>query len=292
MNPVYTIGVFAGMIYLAGLLFKIMHWPGAGLMFFFGGILLVVIFLPFYTIKVYKEDKHVSFNFIFIVVGVLWFVLTTTLLNLNLSRNHIVDFIYNHKNTTILNEQMEKRNTKLYLFAENNIDETGKIKEVRDRTNGLLKYINELKADLIKFSTANLELSPTDNEYIILEQISDHTDYRKPSMFMCDKKLNGKAYELKSKLNEYKSYAKNLVDDREITERIDRMIDLDIPADSSPGFSGWEDYYFQNVILVTALDILTNYQLRIRLTESELIRHITCTSQSGETEYVATVVNE
>src|SRR4030042_3124713 len=49
LNPVLTIGVISGMIYLTGLLFKIMHWPGAGLMFCLGSLLFVVIFLPFYT---------------------------------------------------------------------------------------------------------------------------------------------------------------------------------------------------------------------------------------------------
>ena len=293
MNPVYIIGVIAGMIYLAGLLFKIMHWHGASMMFFFGALLLVVIFLPYYTIKVYKEDKHVSFNFIFLIVGLLWFILTTTLVNLNVSRNHIDDFIYNHKNITILNKQMEKKNANLYLLAERTMDEMSKVKEVQDRTNQLIEYINELKSDLIKFSTANLELSPTDNENNILEQIPDQTDFSKPSLFMCGEESNGKAYELKSRLSDYKSYTKTLVNDEEIIGRIDRLIDLDVPADSPDfGIQKWENYYFNNVILITALDILTNYQLRIRLTESELIQYITHDSQSGETEYVATVMNE
>ena len=110
---------------------------------------------------------------------------------------------------------------------------------------------------------------------------------------MCGKESNGKAYELKSKLSGYKSYAKTLVDDREIIKRIDRLIDLDVPADSpDSGVQGWEEYYFEYVIPVTVLDILTNYQLRIRLTESELIQYITHDSQSGETAYVSTEINE
>lgn len=292
LNPVYTIGVMAGMIYLAGLLFKIMHWQGASMLFFFGALLLVVVFLPYYTIKVYKENHHVTFDFIFLIVGLLWLVLTTTLFNLNISRNHIADFIYNHKNLTTLNNQIEKKNTNLYSQNEGTADEIIKVKEVKDRTNQMIDYIDELKSDLIKFSTADLELTLSDNEDMILKQIPDHTNFIKPSMFMCGTESNGKAYELKSKLSEYKSWVKSLVDNREITETIDRLIDLDIPEDSPPDLIGWEGYYFENVILITTLDILANYQLRIRLAESELIQYIAHDSQSGETAYVSTTINE
>jgi hypothetical protein len=293
LNPVYTIGVIAGMIYLAGLLFKIMHWAGASLMFLFGAVILIGIFLPYYTIKVYKEEKHVSFNFIFLIVGLLWFILTTTLFNLNVSRNHIADFIYNHENLTILNNQMGKKNANLYLLTERTADEMSKLKEVQDRTNQMIDYIDEVKSDLIKFITVDSELSSQDNENMILTQIPDHTDFMKSTLFMCGEESSGKAYELKSKLSGYKSYAKTVVDDREITERIDRLIDLDVPEDSrDSGVQGWEDYYFEYVIPVTVLDILTNYQLRIRLTESELIQYITHDSQSGETAYVSRVINE
>jgi hypothetical protein len=286
LNLVYIIGVTGGMIHLSGFLFKLMHWPGAGVMFCFGAILLVVIFLPYYTIKAYKENQQVHFEFIFLIVGLLWFILTTALFNLNVSRNVFADFIYDYKNMTLLNEQMGEKNTRVNLLDKNIPDEMSKVKEIQDQTNQVIAYIDDLKSDLIKFSTAGIELNPSDNEDIILMQIAN-PDIRKPSLFMCGTESNGRAYELKSKLNGYKSYARSLVDDREIIETIDRLIDLDVPADSpDSGVHGWEDYYFDHVILITTLDILTNYQLRIRLTESELIRYFIHDSEGGETAYV------
>lgn len=292
LNPVLTIGIISGMIYITGLLFKIMHWPGAGLMFFVGALLFVVIFLPYYTVKVYKEDKHVSFKFIFLLVGVLWFILTTTLFNLKISRDVMADFIDNHENLTMLNRQMTKANADLYLLAERTVDDMNKLKEIQNQTNQLVEYIDELKSDLVIFSTADASLSSMDNQKITIEQIADNTDSRKPSIFMCGEKPNGKAYELKSKLLNYKSYIKELVDDEEIIERIDKLLDLDVPADSPPDFKGWEDYYFRNVILITTLDILTNYQLRIKLTESELVQHIIDDSHSEKIGTVATLMNQ
>ena len=85
LNPVLTVGVLSGMIHILGLLFKIMHWPGATLMIFLGPMAFVLIFLPWYSFKVYKEKEYVTFEFIFLLVGVIWFILTSTLINLNIS---------------------------------------------------------------------------------------------------------------------------------------------------------------------------------------------------------------
>jgi hypothetical protein len=85
-NPVLIVGVIAGMIHIAGLFFKMMHWPGASLLFFFGPLLFVLVFLPWYTFKVYNEKEYVTLDFIFLIVGVIWFILTSTLFNLNVSQ--------------------------------------------------------------------------------------------------------------------------------------------------------------------------------------------------------------
>jgi hypothetical protein len=232
LNPVYTIGVISGMIYLAGLLCKIMHWPGAGLMFCLGAFLFVVIFLPFYTIKTYKEDTHMRFEFIFLLTGVLWFILTTTLFNMNISKNIMEDFANDYKNLSILNEQMMNQNASLYLHAEKNMDDMNQLKEIQNRTYQLNEYINELKSDLIEFCSENSDLSSMDVQNIAIEQIALRMDSRKPSAYMCGEEPDGKAYELKSRLTDYKSFIKNLVSNEEIKERVDKLIDLDVPSDS------------------------------------------------------------
>jgi hypothetical protein len=86
LNPILIVGVVAGMIHIIGLLFKIMHWPGASLLFFVGPMVFVIIFLPWYALKVYKDKEYVAFEFIFLLVGVIWFILTSTLFNLNISQ--------------------------------------------------------------------------------------------------------------------------------------------------------------------------------------------------------------
>jgi hypothetical protein len=292
LNPAYTIGVISGMIYLAALLFKLMHWPGAGLMFCLGAFLFVVIFLPLYTIRTYKEDTQVRFEFIFLLTGVLWFILTTTLFNLNISRNIMTDFTDDYNNLSIMNQQMINQNASLYLYAEKNMDDMNQLKEIQNRTRQLNEYINQLKSDLIKFCSENSEFSSMDAQNITVEQIASNTDSRKPSELMCGKEQDGKAYELKSRLTDYKSFIKGLVSNEEIKARIDKLIDLEVPSDSPPVFKGWEDYYFGHVIPVTALDILSNYQLRINLTESEIVHYILYDSNEVKAEYASAQMNQ
>jgi len=85
LNLVLIIGVVSGMIHITGLLFKIMHWPGGSLLLTVGPMVFVLVFLPWYAFKVYKEKEYVTFEFIFLLVGVIWFILTSTLFNLNIS---------------------------------------------------------------------------------------------------------------------------------------------------------------------------------------------------------------
>lgn len=56
-NPVYGIvGYFTIALLLAGALFKIMHWPGAGMMLLVGMGFLIIGFIPLYVVNVFQRS--------------------------------------------------------------------------------------------------------------------------------------------------------------------------------------------------------------------------------------------
>jgi hypothetical protein len=59
---VYGFGFLAVFAILSGMLFKIMHWPGASIMLFCGFIVLLLGFLPLYFYQRYKlfHNKSIS----------------------------------------------------------------------------------------------------------------------------------------------------------------------------------------------------------------------------------------
>jgi hypothetical protein len=93
---------FSGlMIYLVAVLFKIMHWPFATGFLFAGCVLLVFIAFPLYVYHMYKEYQHISNGFIFTVIVLVWFVVPTALISINLSRE-VINNVYE------LNQSMGK----------------------------------------------------------------------------------------------------------------------------------------------------------------------------------------
>ncbi|MDF1561143.1 MAG: hypothetical protein P1P83_13205 [Bacteroidales bacterium] len=85
---VYILGALGMTAYMAGLLFKIQHWPLATLLLSVGLALIFFVVLPWYTRLTWKSDDHVSSAFIYMVVGALAIVIPSLLISLNVQRNY------------------------------------------------------------------------------------------------------------------------------------------------------------------------------------------------------------
>jgi hypothetical protein len=83
-RPIYLLGATGSILYVAGTLFKIQHWPLASLFMILALIILFIVVLPWYTWLTWKDDSHVSATFIFIIIGSLLIIVPGALINLNL----------------------------------------------------------------------------------------------------------------------------------------------------------------------------------------------------------------
>jgi len=75
-------------LFVAGLLFKIQHWPMASIFFMLGLTILFAVVFPWYTVRTYKNETTVKAEFIYIVAGSIAILLPSALVNLNLQRNY------------------------------------------------------------------------------------------------------------------------------------------------------------------------------------------------------------
>lgn len=85
---VYILGALGMLSYMAGLLFKIQHWPLATILLSAGLALVFFVVFPWYTLLTWKDDDHVSSGFIFMVIGALAIVIPSLLISLNSQRNY------------------------------------------------------------------------------------------------------------------------------------------------------------------------------------------------------------
>jgi hypothetical protein len=81
---VYILGAAGAILYVAGTLFKIQHWPLASLFMVLSLIILFMVVLPWYTWLTWREERNISASFIFIIIGSLLIIVPGVLINLNL----------------------------------------------------------------------------------------------------------------------------------------------------------------------------------------------------------------
>jgi hypothetical protein len=107
----YILGAAGSVLFAAGMLFKMQHWPLATPFIILGILLLGFLALPMFTWLTWKEENHISSMFIFLVIGFILIVVPGAMITLNLQHSYQV---YHY--TT--NDQQ----TKLYdyLFRNNN----------------------------------------------------------------------------------------------------------------------------------------------------------------------------
>ncbi|MEA1898676.1 MAG: hypothetical protein U9N53_13530 [Bacteroidota bacterium] len=65
--PLYISGMIAGIAFLLGSLFKILHWPGAGFMAYGSLIIMVLLFLPQFIYHIIKDKENRDNNFLFLI---------------------------------------------------------------------------------------------------------------------------------------------------------------------------------------------------------------------------------
>lgn len=70
-------GIFSAILIVTGTFFKIMHWPGANIMFVLGMFLMAILFLPLFFILKHKNSAEENRNIILSISGAVIGILTT-----------------------------------------------------------------------------------------------------------------------------------------------------------------------------------------------------------------------
>ena len=144
------------------------------------------------------------------MIGMMYLVLTA-LLALNVSSETLQKFVYLNESLERQVDQNTAKNANVVQRIETTVDEAGnreqdvavldKARQVREATNKVIEYTNELKEKMIEVSGG---LDEDGN-------LMGAQDMDKIANFMINKKENG--IELKNTLNEYAAYLSNLLDE-------------------------------------------------------------------------------
>jgi len=277
------IGAIALILYIVGDLCKIQHWPGAGILLVVGAISLTTIFLPIYTMKVYKNAESVKAGFLFLCIGILFFNMFNLLLALNVSKDVMSYFITPGKEiiktATILENKSDAISEK--ILTDSLVSDTSikaNVKKVKALSDATCNFIEEIKTDFISridgvskdeaiaaAKNTSLIMNKTDNQISILFLCGDSPDGS-----------NGKAFEMKLKLLNLKTELLKLCSsDKNSAALITQVLDTEagtLKEDGQP--VSWEMNNFFALNSISAINKLSIFQRNVRIAELETLEGI------------------
>jgi hypothetical protein len=79
-QKIYILGLITVMVILLGTIFKVNHWPAAGIMLTAGLLTFVLVFIPLALINCYRGDENKQNLLLYITTGMTCFVVFTAML--------------------------------------------------------------------------------------------------------------------------------------------------------------------------------------------------------------------
>ena len=251
---------FCGMM---GVLFKVLHWPGASIFVLIGVPLPFLLFLPVYLYQTRSDKKSDSTNFLGIMFGLIFLAVFSVLLALKVSSN-----VLDH---AALNTANQAQVSAYHLAKLSNVSDENGIVQSSDE---VCDYIEELKCELLTAAGNDFcennqlrkDFHPFNIENKSLAGISKNILYRPDN-----NNLEG----LKSKIEKYRTL---LLTEEKVTpalkDLINALLDVSDQPVSHPGSNetiAWEQREFPSFEVILVIDALTQIQSNIRLLEAEIL---------------------
>lgn len=247
---IISLGMIATALASVGILFKIMHWPGAMILFDTGFLVFVGAFIPVYFFSSFKDPEK-RFNgmihAVFMIAGCgMLFALLNQRPSVHIQRS--VDSMdqFQHHNVG----QFESNNSALYADTEIATDK--KAKEVQVITHQLLTTIQGIRANLISKSN---EISFEQALTLNVSDVKNPNDNDVVIKFFNEAKDEYSYQALKEAVNSYNQSIHDLNE-----ENVMRPIDLEI-------------LLMENTIISVILHELVDVELQVLSNENSFLSY-------------------
>lgn len=283
----YLVGLFAGLFYVAGFLFKIMHWPGAGLIILVGLILFAMIFIPLFVIARYKNESHVSGHFIFVIVASMMAILFLYFNALTVSKDVLSEFVaVETQMDDVLDDLEEKNNASIQEMI--NTSKGDKIvASVHQKTGEIESWIDGLKRELVIAAEPENTLAIAGGN-VDCSLILRKDEIKIPFDILI---VQGKAAQLAEKIKEYKGYLLSESDDADLASKLELLLDISDVRIADDYEIPWENATFEHRTFLSNLNTLTIIQIELKLAEKEFLKSVSETTEVSDQRIIAEETN-
>lgn len=257
-------GVIFGILFCLSTLFKIMHWPGAGLLWMVALCVLFFLFLPLYFFTGVRNPETkmntILSSAMILIAGGLLFTLAS-LPKHDIERDSSSKIAFGHLKETIFN--ISKNNDFKYKIAADSVKEENNI--LHNKVDLVVSKIMKLREELNLFV---FEGEKIEEEDVLMIQVSSLS----PTMYLFNDKNEAipNLLEIKTSIIELKkyidlSYGKNMSELLNTSNRMKCDGEKDVNVI-------WEHAYFYHVPLDNIYRNFDQLILDIRITESSCIQ--------------------
>lgn len=247
-------------VVLMGALFKVMHWPGAGLFLVVGIPLPFVLFLPVYIYSTRNDKKDSMINFLGIMFGLTFLAVFSVLLALNVSKIFLNSVAFNVES-----------NENLIKFNQSRVVSSAEIDDIKQKSAELCDFIDLVKCELLTATEENFcEGNKLTKDYSPM-QINSIDNVEIPYLLLFRKNNIGELPALKEKIT---AFQKSILSSEKVNENIKNLAKLlldtnDINEDGQ--IISWEQREFLGNQLIIVLEVLSRIQANARFIEAEII---------------------
>lgn len=246
---------------LMGSLFKIEHWPGAGIFLLIGIPLPFILFLPVYLYQTRKIKNISSNSFLGIVFGLIFLAVYGVLLSLNVSKN-ILDKISN--NIRIHEQDI--------AFIEGKMKPSNVNEKISRDADSLCIFIDEIRCSLLSASgNVSCEGNLLSSQYFS-SSLANADDKEISTKILFSSEKGNIPDLLENKLSDFReNLLKNESSNKAFESLIKKLFNTSaIVSQDDPSSSiRWQEREFKNRELIIVLNTLSRIKRNIRLVEAE-----------------------
>jgi len=274
-KALYVAGVITGFIFITGVLFKIMHWPGAGVALTVSVLLTVAVFIPFLVVHALKDKENQVQNFSILIFVLSFMAVNIMIFALKVSKNMLHSMRTSAKENMMTSRMLESGNTLVLKAADMDTtlssDQRNKANLVHEKTGELDHYLQEIMVDIMLATHEDNNLAIADDGSIDLSKSNYLDVHSSTDLVIFGNELEvGIGEELVEALEVQRelllSYA-----GAELDGVISEMLEL---SSNYPKHFTWLDETFYQAPMIAAMISLSNLQFKIHFLEGEVLKEM------------------
>lgn len=273
--PLYIVGVVAGFVFLTGILFKIMHWPGAGAALSFSVLFTLVVFIPLLVIHAIRDKENQIQNFSILIFILAMMAVNIMVFALKVSKNVLTSMVVTTQANLVTSEAMESQNA---LFIEQSLlsgqaDSAQLVRAnlIREESETMHRYLQDIMAEMVLLTHENNRAAVKMDNSIDLKRASYFDEHKSVSMVIFGNENNpGKGEALMAEMKSYRELLQATAEP-ELYETIDQLLYTGPMGEEQ---QPWLAFNFHQAPMISALNILTSLQVSLRYLEGEVLKEL------------------